>query len=89
METFKQDRKLDLIEKELRSAIKLAGIIIDWTNDEITAETCILKGIKHIVINKNLEKDKKIEELAKAFKMLGADEYYLKPILRDFLDEII
>ena len=47
---------------------------------------CLLRESKVLLINKNLEQDKKINFLLKNLSEIGTDEIFIKPNIREMLD---
>lgn len=47
---------------------------------------CLLKEKKLFLLNKNLEQDKKISHLAKNLSLIGTEELFLKPNIREIIE---
>ena len=75
---------------ELQLLAEQIGYKVRYEKGDFEGGNCLLKEQKLIVINKKLETKKKITILSKNLCEIGIDNVYIKPALRDIIeDELI
>lgn len=74
---------------ELHELANLVGYNIRYEKCDFEGGNCLLKDQKLILINKKLDPKKKINVLSKNIKEIGIDNVYIKPILREIIEEEI
>lgn len=80
----------DEILIELEALAQQIGYKVRYEKGDFEGGNCLLKDQKLIVINKKLETKKKISILSKNLCEIGIDNIYIKPALRDIIeDELI
>ena len=47
---------------------------------------CVIKGERRFILDRTLDVKAQVEVLSKAFAKLPLDEFYLKPAVRDVID---
>lgn len=77
----------DLILIELQDLSKQIGYTVRYEKGDFEGGNCLLKEQKLILINKKLEVRKKINILSKNLSEIGIDNVYMKPALRDIIEE--
>ncbi len=76
------------ILKELYDLLKTQYIDIRYVSDDSPCGFCILNNNKTVIINRNLPENTKIAELVKIIKENELDKIYIKPYIRDLLEDI-
>jgi hypothetical protein len=79
----------DAILNELHELAQLIGYSVRYEKGDFEGGNCLLKEQKLILINKKLEVRKKINILSKNLSEIGIDNIYIKPALRDTIEEEI
>ena len=77
-------------EQLLRELLELAsrsGIGIRFEKGDFDGGYCILKEERLIVVNKKLAPARKASVVAQAIAEVGVDEVYLKPAVREFIED--
>jgi hypothetical protein len=74
---------------ELQELANCIGYNIRYEKGDFEGGNCLLKDQKLILINKKLDPKKKINVLSKNIKEIGIDDIYIKPALRDIIEEEI
>ena len=77
----------DIILAELHELSQLVGYNVRYEKGDFEGGNCLLKEQKLILINKKLEVRKKINILSKNLNEIGIDNIYIKPALRDIIEE--
>jgi len=72
---------------ELESLAQQLGIQIRYEKGDFDGGYCILKTQKTLVINKKLSNPKKITLLAKGIQEIGTENIYIKPFIRQFIED--
>ena len=80
------DEKKELLIQELIELINQTGYEVRIEKGSFKGGFCLLRESKVLLINKNLEQDKKINFLLKNLSEIGTDEIFIKPIIREMLD---
>jgi hypothetical protein len=73
--------------KELESLAANSGISIRYEKGDFEGGYCVLKAERLIVVNKKLAPPKKASILAQGLAEIGIDEVYLKPAVREFIED--
>ncbi len=76
----------DLIQ-ELQTAAAQIGITVRWERGDFEGGYCILRDQKLLLINKRLMPVRKAAVLATALYGIGLDNVYLKPAVREFVED--
>jgi hypothetical protein len=58
----------------------------DWV--KVLGGLCLLRGEYVLILNSNTTAEDRIEILGRALKHFDLDQIYIRPVLREFLDEI-
>ena len=82
-------RSEDVILADLQELANFIGYNIRYEKGDFEGGNCLLKDQKLILINKKLEPKKKINILSKNIKEIGIDNIYIKPALREIIEEEI
>jgi hypothetical protein len=75
------------ILRELEALAGNSGIALRYEKGDFEGGYCILKDERLIVINKKLAPQRRASILAQGLAEIGIDELYLKPALREFIEE--
>ncbi len=73
--------------KELESLAGNCGIAVRYEKGDFEGGFCVLKAERLIVANKKLPPGKKASVLAQGLAEIGIEDRYLKPAVRDFIEE--
>ena len=82
-ETMTQEELL----KELELLASQCAIAVRYEKGDFEGGFCVLKTERLIVINKKLAPAKKASILAQGLAEIGIDEMYLKPAIREFIED--
>lgn len=77
----------DQLLKELEELAEKSGIAVRFEKGDFDGGYCILKDERIIVINKRLAPPKRTSILAQALAEVGIEEIYLKPAVREFIED--
>ncbi|MEK6755633.1 MAG: hypothetical protein AABZ02_05715 [Bacteroidota bacterium] len=77
----------DQIVKELESLAANSGITVRYEKGDFEGGFCVLRAERLIVVNKKLPLSKKSSVLAQALAEIGIEEKYLKPAIREFIED--
>ncbi|MBP8975889.1 MAG: hypothetical protein KBG83_04135 [Bacteroidetes bacterium] len=77
----------DQMIKELEELARNSGISIRYEKGDFEGGFCVLKAEKIIVINKRLMAARRASVLAQGVAEVGIDEIYLKPVIREFIED--
>ena len=80
------DEKKELLIQELIELINQTGYEVRIEKGSFKGGFCLVRESKVLLINKNLEQDKKINFLLKNLSEIGTDEIFIKPNIREMLD---
>ncbi|MCX7984571.1 MAG: hypothetical protein N3A63_06685 [Bacteroidetes bacterium] len=72
---------------ELEALARNCGIAIRYEKGDFEGGYCVLKEKRLIVINKRLLPARKASVLAQGLAEVGIDEVYLKPAIREFIED--
>jgi hypothetical protein len=75
------------ILKELEHLAAESAITIRYEKGDFEGGFCVLKTERLIVVNKKLSPPKKASILAQGLAEIGVDEVYLKPVVREFIED--
>jgi hypothetical protein len=75
------------ILKELEELAERSGITIRYEKGDFDGGYCVLKAERLIVVNRKLAPTKKGSVVAQAIAEVGVEEVYLKPVVREFIEE--
>jgi len=75
------------ILRELEELAEKSGISVRYEKGDFDGGYCILKAERIIVINKRLAGQKRTSILAQALAEVGIEEFYLKPAVREFIED--
>jgi hypothetical protein len=75
------------IVKELESLATSSGISVRYEKGDFEGGFCVLKAERLIVVNKKLAAPKKSSVLAQGLAEIGIEERYLKPVIREFIED--
>jgi hypothetical protein len=73
--------------KELESLAASSGISVRYEKGDFEGGFCVLKAERLIVVNKKLPPAKKASVLAQGVAEIGIEDRYLKPAIREFIEE--
>lgn len=77
----------DQILKELEDLSEKSSITLRYEKGDFDGGYCVLKDERIIVINKRLVIQKRASVLAQALAEVGIEEVYLKPAVREFIED--
>jgi hypothetical protein len=75
------------LQRELEELAEKSGISVRYEKGDFDGGYCILKAERIIVINKRLAVPKRTSILAQALAEVGIEELYLKPAVREFIED--
>jgi hypothetical protein len=73
--------------KELEELAARSNIVIRYEKGDFEGGFCVLKAERLIMINKKLPTPKRAAVLAQGLAEVGIDEIYLKPVVREFIED--
>jgi hypothetical protein len=73
--------------RELEELALQSSIAVRYEKGDFEGGFCVLKAERLIVVNKKLAPAKKASILAQGLAEIGIDELYLKPAVREFLED--
>jgi hypothetical protein len=73
--------------KELEELAAQCSISVRYEKGDFEGGFCVLKAERLIVVNKKLAPAKKASILAQGLAEIGIDEMYLKPAVREFIED--
>ncbi len=73
--------------RELEELAERSGIGIRYEKGDFDGGYCILKAERLIVVNRKLVAAKRASVVAQAVAEVGVDEVYLKPAIREFIED--
>jgi len=77
----------DQILNELEQLASNCGIAIRYEKGDFDGGYCVLKAERLIVINKRLAPVRRASVLARGLAEVGIDEIYLKPAIREYIED--
>ena len=75
------------IVKDLESLAANSGITVRYEKGDFEGGFCVLRAERLIVVNKKLPLSKKASVLAQGLAEIGIEENYLKPAIREFIED--
>jgi len=75
------------IVKEFESLAANSGITVRYEKGDFEGGFCVLRAERLIVVNKKLPLSKKASVLAQGLAEIGIEENYLKPAIREFIED--
>ncbi len=73
--------------QELHELAKQLGVNIRYEKGDFEGGYCTLKDEKMVLINKRLMPTRRAAVLAVALQEIGLDNIYIKPVLREFIED--
>jgi len=73
--------------RELEALAASSGIAIRFEKGDFEGGYCVLKAERLIVVNKKLPPSRKASVLAQGLAEIGIEDRYLKPAIRNFIEE--
>ena len=73
--------------KELELLASSSGITVRFEKGEFEGGFCVLRSERLILVNKKLNSARKASILAQGVAEIGIDEMYLKPAVREFIED--
>jgi len=73
--------------KELESLAAHSGIGLRYEKGDFEGGYCVLKDERLIVVNRKLPPARRASILAQGLAEIGIDELYLKPAVREFIED--
>jgi hypothetical protein len=86
--TFRRKKDWDALLEELK--LILSGFEIEYRETKrikSDGALCVIKGKKVIILKRNIEAQDKAELIKKEMKQFDLEAKYIKPEVRDFLEE--
>jgi hypothetical protein len=77
----------DQLLKNLEQLAFNSGITVRFEKGEFEGGFCVLRSERIILVNKKLNVPRKASILAQAVAEIGIDELYLKPAVREFIED--
>lgn len=79
--------KHEEIIQELHDLATQLGVNIRYEKGDFEGGYCTLKAEKIVLINKRLMPNRKAAVIAVALQEIGLDNIYIKPALREFIED--
>ena len=73
--------------RELETLADKSGVVVRYEKGDFDGGYCILRAERMIVVNKRLTPPKRASIVAQALAEIGIEEVYLKPAVREFIEE--
>jgi hypothetical protein len=83
----KLDKKKTQLLEDFLSLGEKCDIKIIHDKGDFNGDNCLLFANNTIVINKHKPLDQRLHVLAKCFSQINLDNVYIKPILRDLIEQ--
>ena len=86
-----EDTTIDQLEElaeRFGVQIRYDAINLDEESIHVTGGLCELRGVSLIIINSKLTTKERIRTLAKALRHFDLDQVYIRPALRELLNEV-
>lgn len=77
----------DQLLKELELLASNSGITVRYEKGDFEGGFCVLRSERLILINKKMNTPRKASILAQGLAEIGIDEVYLKPAVREFIED--
>ena len=88
MEMKKIDKKKTQLLEDFLSLGEKCNIKIIHDKGDFNGDNCLLFANNTIVINKHKPLDQRLHVLAKCFSQINLDNVYIKPVLRDLIEQV-
>jgi len=72
---------------ELEQLAAQLGVVIRYEKGDFDGGYCVLKTERILVANKRLSPNRKASVLALGLNAIGLDNVYMKPAVREFIDD--
>ncbi len=79
--------KPDALFEGLKELARQIGVNVRSETGKFTGGYCVLHNKRLIVINKRMPTESKVAVLAKSIAQFPLDDIYIKPALRDFIED--
>jgi hypothetical protein len=79
--------KTESLIAELEEAASQLGLKVIYEKGDFSGGYCILKEEKLIVINKKFDLKHRVSTLARSLSEVGIENLFLKPAVREFIEE--
>ncbi len=73
--------------KELETLAQKSGITVRYEKGDFEGGFCVLKSDRIIVVNKRTNAQQRASVLALGIAEIGVEETYLKPAVREFIED--
>ena len=83
----KLDKKKTQLLEDFLSLGEKCDIKIIHDKGDFNGDNCLLFANNTIVINKHKPLDQRLHVLAKCFSQINLDNVYIKPVLRDLIEQ--
>ena len=77
----------DQLVKELELLASNSGITVRYEKGDFEGGFCVLRSERIILVNKKMNTPRKASILAQGLAEFGIDEEYLKPAVREFIED--
>ena len=84
----KLDKKKTQLLEDFLSLGEKCDIKIIHDKGDFNGDNCLLFANNTIVINKHKPLDQRLHVLAKCFSQINLDNVYIKPVLRDLIEQV-
>jgi hypothetical protein len=81
--------KHEILIQELQDVATQLGVTIRFERGDFEGGYCILRDQKILLVNRRLFPAKKASVLAMAMHEIGLEDMYLKPAVREFIEDEI
>jgi len=79
--------KHEALIEELHDVAKQLGVTIRYERGDFEGGYCVLREEKLLLVNRRLLPARKASVLALAMNEIGLEEMYLKPVVREFIED--
>jgi hypothetical protein len=79
--------KPELMIEELHAISEQLGVAIRYDRGDFEGGYCILKDKKLVLVNRRLNPARKAAVLASAMSEIGLENVFLKPAVREFIED--
>lgn len=80
------DEKKEILIKEITELYEQIGFKVRTEKGNFKGGFCLLREQKILLLNRNLEQDKKLGFLLKNLSELNTEDIYIKPAIRELID---
>jgi hypothetical protein len=81
--------KLETLIQELQNVATQLGVTIRFERGDFEGGYCILRDQKILLVNRRLFPARKASVLAMAMHEIGLEDMYLKPAVREYIEDEI